>query len=632
MKTSWKFIQGQKLSEEKEMFNDRIALISAPWPVFNRPSIQLGALKAYVKKQIPNLEIVAHHFYLQLAESIGYDVYRVLSERTWIAESIYAAMLYPENFGRIENFFYKQTRNKSEIGNVQFDQLVHQVENTSKNFISENFSNSWGLAGFSVCLCQLTSSLYFIREIKTRYPEIVTVAGGSLLAASSAKAMLEQFPHIDAIIVGEGERPLVGLVEHLRKDDSVTNLPFINGVVTRHRSDQRSACFYQTATLTEIPQPDYQEYFDVLNKFVPEKRFFPILPAEISRGCWWMGKKGHKEEKGCAFCNLNLQWKGYRTKKTEQVVSEIDDMTSRYGLLSVSFTDNVIPPKQTIPIFNALSSLKKDFHLFCELRASVSEQELRVLRQAGVEEVQVGIEALSTDLLKKMNKGVMAIQNIEIMKHCEALSIKDISNILICFPGSDEHDVAQTLEAITYLQPFRPLKIVSFWLGLESPVYQNYKAFGLSTVFNHPNYRVLFPSEIFKRVEFLIQDYRGNKGRLRKLWRPVKDAVAAWRKNYEKLNEKPGSGPILSYRDGREFIIIRERRIKGDHQNHRLKGTSRSIYLFCNHARSTGEILEKFPTLNEEQLISFLTMMTRKKLMFEENGIFLSLAVPAGRV
>jgi ribosomal peptide maturation radical SAM protein 1 len=612
------------------MFNDRIALISTPWPVFNRPSIQLGTLKAYVKKQIPDLKIVAHHFYLQLAESIGYDVYKVLSERTWIAESIYAALLYPENFGKIEYFFHKKNRNKSEIGNLKFDQLVQKIEDTSKNFISKIYSDSYGLAGFSVCLCQLTSSLYFIREIKTRCPEIVTVAGGSLIAASSAIAMLEQFFQIDAIIVGEGEKPLVGLMEHLKKNDSLTNLPFIDGVVTR-QSDQHSISFYQTSTLAEIPQPDYQEYFDELNKFVPEKRFFPTLPAEISRGCWWRGKKGPGGEKGCTFCNLNLQWRGYRTKKTKQVVSEIDDMTSRYGLLSVSFTDNVIPPKQTIAIFNALSSLKKDFHLFCELRASVSERELRVLRQAGVDEVQVGIEALSTRLLTKMNKGVTAIQNIEIMKHCEALSIKDISNILICFPGSDEQDVAQTLETISFLQPFRPLKIVSFWLGLESPVFQNYKAFGLSTVFNHPNYRVLFPSEIFKCVEFLIQDYRGDKGRQQKLWRPVIDAVAVWKKSYEKLNKNPGAGPILSYRDGREFIIIRERRIIGDHQNHRLKGTSRSIYLFCNHVRSTGEILEKFPALNEEKLLAFLKMMIHKKLMFEENGNFLSLAVPDGR-
>lgn len=612
------------------MFNERIALISAPWPVFTRPSIQLGTLKAYVKKQIPELEIVAHHFYLQLAEAIGYDTYNVLSERTWIAESVYAALLYPENSQKIEKFFHKQTRKKREIRKIKFDRLLQKVEAVSQKFISEIFSSGYGIAGFSVCLCQLTSSLYLMREIKKQCTEIVTVAGGSLMASTSAKAMLEQFPQIDVIIAGEGEKPFAGLLKLLTKNESLTSLPAIDGVVTRG-SDNRSVCFSQVPSLSEIPQPDYQEYFEMIKKFVPEKRFFPTLSAEISRGCWWQGKLKEGSGKGCAFCNLNLQWRGYRTKKTERVVSEIDDMTSRYGLLSVAFTDNVIPRNQTVPIFNALSSMGKNLHLFCELRASFSEKELKILQKAGVAEVQVGIEALSNSLLKKMNKGVTAIQNIEIMKHCEALGIKDVSNIIIGFPGSDENDVSQTLETIKFLLPFRPLKIVSFWLGLESPVYRNYKNFGLKAVFNHPYYQVLFPPKIYRNVEFLIQDYTGDKLKQRKLWRPVIDAVTAWEKNYEKLHEKDGSGPILSYRDGRDFIIIRERRINGDHQNHRLQGKSREIYLFCNHKRSIAEILEKFPSLTKKKLMPFLSMMTEKKLMFEEKGNFLSLAVPVRR-
>jgi ribosomal peptide maturation radical SAM protein 1 len=609
------------------MLINRIALISPPWPVFNRPSIQLGSLKAYVKKQFPALEIVAHHFYLQLAESIGYDVYKVLSERTWIAESVYAALLYPEDFERIEKFFHKQSSKKSEISKLKFDRLVQKVEDTSQNFISETSWKNFDVAGFSVCLCQLSSSLYFLREIKIKSPEIVTVAGGSLIPASSSKAMLEHFPQIDVIIAGEGEIPLVNLVEHLRKTNSLTKLPAIAGVIVR-QSDPQTICFSQTHSLSELPEPDYQEYFDMLKKFVPEKRFFPILPAEISRGCWWRSGKSSEGKTGCAFCNLNLQWRGYRTKKIDQVVAEIDSMTSRYGLLSIAFVDNVIPPKQTVPIFKSLSSLKKDFHLFCELKASVNEHELRFLRLAGLDEVQVGIEALSTRLLKKMNKGTTTIQNIEIMKHCEALSIKNISNLLICFPGSDEKDVAQTLEAISFLQPFRPLKIVFFWLGLASPVYKNYKAFGIKAVFNHPNYRVLFPQKIVDNIDFIIQDYRSDKARQRNLWRPVIDAVSAWKNTYEKLHEKASADPILSYRDGREFMIIRQRRINGDPQNHRLSGTSRAIYLFCNHARSFDEIIEKFSTFNEADLLTFLKMMTSKKLMFEENGKFLSLAVP----
>jgi ribosomal peptide maturation radical SAM protein 1 len=621
-------MQEQKLSERKrDMFTDRIALISLPWPIFNRPSIQLGTLKAYVKKQIPELEIAAHHFYLKLAESIGYDVYKVLSERSWIAESVYAALLYPENFGAIEKVFYKQFSGKSKIKKLKFDQLVKKTEDISLKFVSENRWSDFGLIGFSVCLCQLTSSLYFIREIKIRYPEIVLVAGGSLIAVSSARSMLEHFPHIDAIIVGEGEIPLVSLVKHLRENNSLMNLPLIDGVVVRQFSE-KPVCFSQISSLVEIPEPDYQEYFETLKRFDPEKKFFPALPVEISRGCSWRSKKSYEGENGCAFCNLNLQWKGYRTKETDQVVSEIDSMTSRYEVLSIVFMDNVIPEKKIMPVFKTLSLLKKDFYLFCELRASVNEHELRILKQAGLDEVQVGIEALSTRLLKKMNKGTTAIKNIEIMKHCEMLSVKNVSNLIIGFPGSDEKDVAQTLEAIAFLQPFRPLKIVPFWLGLASPVYQNFKAFSLKQVFNHPNYRLLFPKKISDNVQFLIQDYKGGKAGRQKLWRPVIDAVSAWKKTYEKLHEKPGSSPVLSFRDGKDFMIIRERLINGDPKNHRLRGQSRAIYLFCHHARSIDKIVKEFPDLKREKLIQFLKMMVLKKLMFEENGKFLSLAVP----
>ena len=51
---------------------DRIALVSTPWPLYNRPSIQLGTLKAYLRSIYPEMKVEAHHAYLIIAESIGY--------------------------------------------------------------------------------------------------------------------------------------------------------------------------------------------------------------------------------------------------------------------------------------------------------------------------------------------------------------------------------------------------------------------------------------------------------------------------------------------------------------------------------------------------------------------------------
>ncbi len=619
---------GDSATDSKEV-PYKIALVSAPWPIFASPSIQLGALKAYLKKQMPDLEIVARHFFLQVAESIGYGVYESLGKRTWLAETVYGALLYPERFDGIEKLFKKSARGNGILEKTDFAGLVRKVEQTTEAFVEEIDWSSFGLVGFSVCICQLTSSLFLMGKIKERSPESIVLAGGSLLCAGSAGKTLEFFPRMDAVVVGEGEQPLAYLVENLRKGVPLEKIPPSRGIVARGGSDETGIAFWQLSDLGELPPPDFDEYFELLDSFGPAKKFFPMLPAEISRGCWHRLKKGPGGAKGCAFCNLNLQWQGYRTKKTEQAISEIENTTSARKLLSVAFMDNALPPKQAESIFKALPSLQKDLNLFCEIRATVGEDQLKILRRAGVGEVQVGIEALSTSLLEKINKGTAAIQNLEIMKHCEALSIANNSNLMIGFPGSDENDAARTLHAIAFAEVFRPLRVVHFWLGLDSPVYLNYKAYGLKAVFNHPNYRVLFPKEIVENVEFTIQDYRGDKERQRKLWRPVEKAVVNWRRNYGKLHEKPGAGPILSYRDGRDFMIVRRRRIGMETENHRLTGTSREIYLFCGHARSVGEIAEKFQGLAEDKLRGFLNMMVGKRLMFGEGDQYLSLAVPA---
>ena len=61
---------------------NRIALISTPWPLYNRPSIQLGTLKAYLRSIYPDMQVETHHVYLKLAESIGYRQYHEISKST----------------------------------------------------------------------------------------------------------------------------------------------------------------------------------------------------------------------------------------------------------------------------------------------------------------------------------------------------------------------------------------------------------------------------------------------------------------------------------------------------------------------------------------------------------------------
>jgi ribosomal peptide maturation radical SAM protein 1 len=609
--------------------SDNVALVSAPWPLFNRPSIQLGTLKAYLKSRYPDLSITNYHFYLKVAERTGYPVYQKISERTWLAEPVYGALLYPDRKESIEKLFQKRAMREPLIRNTDFNRLIKKVRKISDALISSVDWHRFMLVGFSVSLCQLTATIYFIRKIKKRFPHLKIVVGGTTFSGLAGQHVLQTFPEIDFIVNGEGETPLAGLVHALTNRDCHAVLPEIPGVISRNSLDETDGtAFRQLKDLNRLPPPDYDEYFNMLKMFDPEKRFFPTLPVESSRGCWWRKPDDKSETKGCAFCNLNLQWEGYRRKDPVQVIKEIDELTSKYKILSVAFMDNVLPTKQIQALFKGLTRLNKDFKLFAEIRANFPPDTLRAMKKAGMEEVQVGIEALSTSLLDKMNKGATAIQNLEIMKHCEALGVLNESNLIIYFPGSDPNDVAETLKNLEFAMVYRPLRYVSFWLGLGSPVWKNPKHYNIRQVSNHPNYSVLFPEEISRHIRFIIQSFRGDLTYQRKLWEPVKKKIGQWKKMYADL---AGGSPILSYRDGREFMIIRQKRLTGEPITHRLEGKSREIYLFCQTRQSIKDIIHRFQTtLREDQIMPFLRMMVDKKLMFEEDQQYLSLAIPVG--
>ncbi len=611
----------------------KLILISTPWPLYNRPSVQLGALKAYLQIRHPDVDVHADHAFLKIAAALGYPLYQEISERTWLAEAVYAALLYPRQFDVIRKFFNRQVKPGSRIGQTGFSSITALTKKTTDTLINDIAWQDVQLAGFSVSLCQLTSALYVIKRIKQRYPHLIIAIGGSTFSGAASPQFFDLFPEIDLVVNGEGELPFSQLVGCLKASADLAKLPTIAGVDTAETVQivNPPTRYQQMKNLRALPPPDYDDYFKLLKSLSPTKLFFPSLAVETSRGCWWQRSSADGKSSGCAFCNLNLQWRGYRTKEPGQVAGEIDYLTSTYQTLAISFVDNVLPKKGSKEIFNKLIGLKKDLRMFSEIRATTSRPELDLMARAGMQEVQIGIEALSTSLLAKLNKGTTAIQNLEIMRDCETLGLVNYANLILHFPGSDEQDVAETLRSLEFALPYRPLKAVGFWLGLGSPVWHNPGAYGIKAVFNHPNWGCLFPKKITTSLKFMIQAYRGDLGYQRRIWRPVEKALKEWQQSYADQNRQPHRSASLSLRDGREFLIIRQRKLNTDTITHRLVGTSRRIYLYCQHHRSIIDIRHRFPTFAEDKIFAFLKMMVAKKLMFNEGDRFLSLAISAKR-
>ena len=603
-------------------------LVSAPWPLFKRPSLPLGSLKAYLKKALPSLDVHAAHLYLQMAHALGVERYHHISQRVWRAEAVYSALLYPEQAQQAESLYTSTFAKRTETP-ADFSRLIDQVEAATQAWVDTIPWSTVDLVGFSISFCQITASLYVISKIKAAFPTVPVVVGGSSFSGEPAAHIRQVFPQIDHVIVGEGETALTELVQRildpgrLPGDEPLPDTPTCRA--DTHGGRKR---FSQLRRLDALPPPDYDDYFDILAGFHPRDRFFPTLPIEASRGCWWHRRDSADQFSGCAFCNLNLQWLGYRTKPVDQVVREIDRLVARHQVLSLAFSDNALPEQQAAAIFDGIRDLDLDLSMFAEIRATTPLTLIRKMKQAGVDTVQVGIESLSSHLLEKMNKGVRAIDNLCVMKHCETVGIANVSNLMLHFPSSDAEDVAETLRCLAFARWYRPLKTVSFWLGLDSPVCRFPERFHIRSVFNHPRVRKLFPASVAGQLRFMIQGYRGDRKKQLRLWRSVEKRVGRWQEDYALVQHQTNGRPALSYRDGGRFLIIDQHWPDRPVIKHRLTGTSARIYRYCRHPRTLAQISGRFAAHGSEQIRSFLDSMADKQLTFAEGDSYLSLAIP----
>ncbi|HSR35661.1 MAG TPA: radical SAM protein, partial [Desulfurivibrionaceae bacterium] len=403
----------------------RPALIAMPWPLYNRPSVQLGALSAYLRQQDGEMAPVALHPYLEVAHLLGPATYHRVSQNLWLCEALYAPLLFPaqhESAGRLA----RKIMGRNPF--LDFDRTVARLRDHLADWVSRQPWDTFGLAGFSVCFHQLFASLAAAQAVRKVCSALPIVFGGSSCAGAAGESLARVFPCIDHIISGEGEQPLLALCRRL----SDRSLPEPDAA--------------QLHDLAALPVPDYSAYFsEMAATFGPGLPFLPELPVEFSRGCWW---------NRCTFCNLNLQWCGYRAKKAEAMAAEVRSLAERHSVADFAFTDNVLPPKEAPRFFAVMGEDGHDLRFFAEIRANLREQELATMRQGGLTVVQAGIEALSDSLLRRMQKGATVLDNLALMNACLAQGIRLEGNLITEFPASTEAEVEETLAMLDFLWPF----------------------------------------------------------------------------------------------------------------------------------------------------------------------------------
>ena len=534
----------------------------------------------------------------------------------WLSEALWAPLLFPEKAASAERLAQKEAA-REKIRPFSPPKISDLLDETCAGWCEDIDWSAFDLIGFSLCFHQTLASLYLARRIKARYPENRIVFGGSSILAGMA-GTLQRLAGVDFCISGEGELPLLGLCRRILSEKSDAKRLFSDKTPEAPAPPDAMPCDRrQLADLDGLPMPDYGDYFrDAGVAFGPSSP--PVtLPVEFSRGCWW---------NKCAFCNLNLQWSGYRRKSANRMKKEISTLISRHQVLDFSFTDNCLPLRESRQFFSLPAAEGKDINFFAEVRQEQAAS-FESFRLGGLSEVQVGIEALSSGLLARMGKGGKTIDNIYAMKHALECGIQLQGNLILCFPGSTELERDETLRNLEFVFPYTPLQGASFFLGHSSPVHRAPKVYGIRAITVHPKFRALLPDCLLGHLPLLVCGYRGDRLEQNHLWQPVRKKIEAWQRFHRNRGCSAVERPLLEYRDGGDFLLIRQEYPDERILHHRLNGTSRTLYLFCSAPVSCKEICLQYPSLDQKKIADFLHQLQRKRLVFEEDGRYLALAV-----
>jgi ribosomal peptide maturation radical SAM protein 1 len=616
-----------------------LAVVSTPWKAADTPSLQLAVLASWVRQHVPEIPVSEEHHYLEIAGLLGDARYQRLgrlipsgSDRVSLPEAFYAALLFPSERARIAaevDALYPW---------VESEPLLASLEACTALRAQEVAAAKHGIVGISVSFFQTFSSLYFANILRGRDPECLIVLGGPEVPGEVGASILRAFSFVDFVVGGEGETPIQRMAETLRDQPAEqwrASIAAIDGVLTRASVDVRgdgdrfmpqgpTAKPVEIRDLDQLPIPTFDAYFDQLPPSLDDyPRFIPI---ETSRGCFW-DRSNVNPLSSCAFCNLNATWSSYREKSAERAIREMTSQRSRYGRDDVMVVDNILRQGAGLePYLHMLETDGRGARLILEAKASLKPTEFARLRAAGIVEMQLGVEALSNGILKRLvNKGTTVLHNLQALRWMDDLGIVHAGNLILGYPGTSAEELRETLKNIELASVYQPLFPGEFWLGYYSPMYRVPEVFGLTGIRNRKSFDGCLPealrSEVFslgKDCDFEMTD------EVRDLWTTVKFRLDLDRIHYRHMKAKYGVRSLLVMDDRGDSLELTDYR-EDPPRRAVLDGPARALYLRMTTARTDVDLVATAaPGFDTLQLLGALD---EQRLVYRERGRSLALAV-----
>jgi len=582
-------------------------IIVPPFAGLDRPSLAAHVLQACAAEA--GIRVSVLYANLLLGAEIGelnYQAVCYAASGALLGERFFAAAAYDlPPFGQdtsYTSYFDNSSERYDDEVEIDLDELQRlepKVRDWADALAAAIVARGYKVVGCTTTFEQTAASVALLKRVKQLCPEIVTIIGGANCDGEMAEGILTLGAEIDYVFSGESE---VSFPEFMRQA--------VSGKLPAEHVILGQPCM----NLDAVPTPDFSEYYEQLELAIPKSLLAEssliLLPYESSRGCWW-GEKHH-----CTFCGLNAQTMEHREKSPDRVIEELQHLFKKHPNKKVCVVDNIMPRSYFRTLLPRLPDEVPGLLAFYEQKSNLSLDNVLELKAAGICEIQPGIEALSTSLLRRMDKGVSARQNIALMRYARAADLNLTWNLLYAFPGDHVEDYEQTLALVPLLRHLGPPGGLSF-LSIDrfSPYFDFPDRYGVTNIRPMPGYAAVLPAtaDVTKIAYHFVGDYRSASRENPELLQRLQTEVERWMSLWRMEEAALPALAVTSLSDD-TFLLMDTRGLEGTEEIQFLEREKASVAL-------AGRRLEERDSVVEWALAA--------KLVVEVDSFFLPLATAA---